>query len=188
MRVAFQRAAVGAASFCQWRRGPRLSGHLAADPGPAERRRPLFDRHDRRRLFLVGLGLGSRLGGRGSLRVSPRGALRAFAALDIGLGVFGSVSASFYYDVLTPLAVALRRALAGGRAASEGLLLPTALMGMSLPLLTGDVRVTAAARAHIGVLFGVNLLGAASSARSRRGGFLRPLGCAARCGSPPPAT
>ena len=177
MRVAFQRAAVGAAFFCSgaaalvyqvtWQR------ILALQSGVG-----LYSIAMIVAAFLVGLGLGSEVGGRGSLRVDPRGALLAFAALEIGLAVFGSLSASFYYDLLYLRAPWLY-AVPWRAAASHfaGLLLPTVLMGMSLPLLTrGMVRDTATASRTIGVLYAVNLAGAACGALLAPWWLLRTYG------------
>src|SRR5206468_12733241 len=86
--------------------------------------------------FMVGLGLGSHLGGVLSVRLPPRTALLAFATLELAIGFFGLASGRLYYDWLY-----LR---AGGLYATSwraailhfvSLALPTILMGMSLPLL-----------------------------------------------------
>ena len=57
--------------------------------------------------FMAGLGIGSHLGGRLSARLTPRRALRVFAALELGIGAFGAASPWLYYDWLYPLAVRL---------------------------------------------------------------------------------
>src|SRR6188768_431725 len=86
--------------------------------------------------FLAGLGVGSEMAGRLSARLSPRGALRAFAAVELAVGLFGLASSRIYYDWLY---VHLGWLYASpGRAAFlhlASLGLPTALMGMSLPFL-----------------------------------------------------
>ena len=41
--------------------------------------------------FMAGLGIGSQLGGRLSTRLDGRTALLAFAALEIGIGLFGAL-------------------------------------------------------------------------------------------------
>jgi hypothetical protein len=116
--------------------------------------------------FMAGLGAGSHLGGRLSLRTSPRAALVAFAALELAIGAFGAASCALYYDWLYPLGAGLYRSLP--RAVLLHLLAllpPTLLMGMSLPLLArAAVRDAAGASRVIGTLYGVNVLGAAAGA------------------------
>ena len=116
--------------------------------------------------FMVGLGLGSHLGGILSVRLSPRTALLVFASLELAIGLFGLASGRLYYDWLY-----LR---AGGLYATPwragilhfiSLALPTTLMGMSLPLLVrAMVRDTPHAARTIGLLYGVNVLGACAGA------------------------
>lgn len=116
--------------------------------------------------FMVGLGLGSHWGGRLSRRVDARGALRLFSAVELGLAAFALGSTTLYYDGLRQLA-------AGGFASPllapvlhlAGLLPPTTLMGMSLPLLArAVVRETEGAERRIGWLYGVNVVGASLGA------------------------
>ena len=116
--------------------------------------------------FMVGLGLGSHVGGVLSVRLPPRTALLAFAGLELAIGLFGLASGRLYYDWLY-----LR---AGGLYATPGraailhfvsLALPTILMGMSLPLLVrAMVRDTPHAARTVGLLYGVNVLGACAGA------------------------
>lgn len=116
--------------------------------------------------FMAGLGLGSWGGGVLSTRLDERKALRAFAWLELGVAAFGAVSVPFYYDGLylkgaslydSPVRVALLHFLS--------LLLPTALMGMSLPFLArASVTVRESASRTLGVLYGINVLGAATGA------------------------
>ena len=116
--------------------------------------------------FMVGLGLGSHLGGVLSVRLPPRTALLAFATLELAIGFFGLASGRLYYDWLY-----LR---AGGLYATPwraailhfvSLALPTILMGMSLPLLVrAMVRDTTHAARTVGLLYGVNVLGACAGA------------------------
>ena len=116
--------------------------------------------------FMAGLGLGSLLGGWMGDRYSRRASLGLFALCELGIGLFALASAWIYYDfayvqlgylVRTPLVLPL---------VHFGLLLvPTLLMGASLPLLSRAVvqRVEGAART-IGFLYGLNTLGAAAGA------------------------
>jgi hypothetical protein len=86
--------------------------------------------------FMLGLGAGSYEGGRLSERLSRRGAWRAFALVELAVGLCGAVSVWLYYDVLYVRAAWLYSPL--WRAALVHLAVlfpPTFLMGMSLPLL-----------------------------------------------------
>jgi len=116
--------------------------------------------------FMAGLGLGSHLGGVLSTRVSPRRALRVFALLELGVGLFAAISCRLYYDGFGSFASGLYATTAGAAVAHfAAFLLPTTLMGMSLPFLVrATVRETASASRVIGVLYGVNVLGAATGA------------------------
>jgi spermidine synthase len=116
--------------------------------------------------FMAGLGLGSHLGGVLSARVSPRRALRAFALLELGVGLFAAISCRLYYDGFGAFAAGLYATTAGAAVAHfAAFLLPTTLMGMSLPFLVrATVRETASAPRVIGALYGVNVLGASTGA------------------------
>jgi predicted membrane-bound spermidine synthase len=116
--------------------------------------------------FMAGLGLGSEAGGLLSARVSPRRALRLFGAIELAVGLFALASCRLYYDGLGALAHDLYRTTAGSAAAHfAALLVPTTLMGMSLPFLVrATVRETASAPRVIARLYGVNVLGAATGA------------------------
>ena len=116
--------------------------------------------------FMAGLGTGSHLGGRLSTRLGGRGALAAFAALELGISAFGAASTWLYYDWLYPRAVHLPSpSWPAGLLHFVALLPPTTLMGMSLPFLVRAVvtDVEGAGR-RIGWLYGVNVLGAAAGA------------------------
>ena len=116
--------------------------------------------------FMAGLGIGSQLGGVLSARVTPRVALRLFAALELAVGLFATVSCRLYYDGLGSWAAGLYRSTAGTAAAHfVAFLLPTTLMGMSLPFLVrAMVRASASAPRTIALLYGLNVLGAAAGA------------------------
>lgn len=116
--------------------------------------------------FMAGLGAGSHLGGALSLRLSPRRALATFALVEIGIGAFGAASCGLYYDLLYRRLPGLYASpLTAGVMHFATLALPTVLMGTSLPFLVramvGEVR---SAGRTIGVLYGINLLGAAAGA------------------------
>jgi spermidine synthase len=116
--------------------------------------------------FMAGLGLGSHLGGTWSVRVSPVAALRTFAVVEIAIGLFGAGSPWLYYDWLYARAGWLYTpAWRAGLLHLAGLLVPTTLMGMSLPFLVrGRVRDVPSAGRVIGALYAINLLGAAAGA------------------------
>ena len=116
--------------------------------------------------FLFGLGVGSHVGGVLSSRFSRSRALLVFVGLQLATGVFAALSCTVYYDILylkTPwLYTSLWRA---GIVHFSVLLVPTALMGMTLPFL---VRATVddadTASSTVGFLYGINTLGAAVGA------------------------
>jgi spermidine synthase len=120
--------------------------------------------------FMAGLGAGSHLGGRYSSRLTPRRALLTFALVELGIGAFGALSPWLYYDVLHRRAPWLYASpWTAGPMHFLALALPTLLMGTSLPFLVramvGEART---AGRTIGLLYGINLLGAAA------GAFLTP--------------
>lgn len=112
--------------------------------------------------FMAGLGAGSHLGGVLSARVSRGAALRTFAAIELGIAAFGAASSWIYYDWLYLRAGWLYSP--AWRAALMHLasfLVPTVLMGMSLPFLVrAMVADVAGAGRTIGFLYGINMLGA----------------------------
>jgi spermidine synthase len=128
--------------------------------------------------FLAGLGLGSLAGGALSARLTPRSALIAFAAVEGGVGVFGAASGWLYYDVLYEHGAALyARLWRAGLLHFFALLVPTALMGMSLPLLVrATVRAPEAAGRIIGLLYGLNVAGASLGALATPWVLVRLLG------------
>jgi spermidine synthase len=116
--------------------------------------------------FMAGLGIGSELGGLLSSRLRPLAALRGFALLELGVGLFAALSCRLYHEGLGRYADALYASTAGSALAHFlAFLLPTTLMGMSLPFLVrATVRESASAARVIGALYGVNVLGAATGA------------------------
>jgi hypothetical protein len=112
--------------------------------------------------FLTGLGVGSILGARFADRLTPRGALYGFAIAESGVGLFALGSKLFLYDWLASgLAGVVDHPVAIFALSFAGLVLPTTLMGLSLPLLSRAVATTRAAiAARIGALYGWNTLGA----------------------------
>jgi spermidine synthase len=129
--------------------------------------------------FMAGLGIGSHLGGLWSSRLSPRRAVKAFALVELGVAAFAGVSVWIYYHGLYrqmpwlyehgPAVTFLVHLLS--------LILPTTLMGMSLPLLVrGLVLGTDEAPRTIGFLYAANALGASIGAFATPWLLLRFLG------------
>ncbi|WP_439596863.1 fused MFS/spermidine synthase [Falsiroseomonas sp.] len=112
--------------------------------------------------FLAGLGFGSILGAKLADRLSPFHALLGFAAAEAGVAVFALVSKLFLYDFLaTDLAGIVDSPVAIFALCFAGLVLPTTLMGASLPLLARAVAENLETVAErIGSLYGLNTLGA----------------------------
>lgn len=109
--------------------------------------------------FMLGLGLGSLLGGWLSARRGVR-RLAAFGVMELGIGAFGLVS--------LPAIAAVGAGTAGAGALGAGLyafllvLLPTVLMGATLPLLTAYlVERSGNVGRSVGTLYFVNTLGSA---------------------------
>jgi len=116
--------------------------------------------------FMGGLGVGNLAGGHVADRTSARMSLVLFASAELAIAVFGLFSASLYYDFLYQQLghFDIAPPVMGG-VLFISLLWPTFFMGASLPLLARTLtqRVDRAASV-IGVLYGVNTLGAAAGA------------------------
>src|SRR5574341_1312711 len=114
--------------------------------------------------FLGGLGVGSLLGGSIADRLSGRQRVRVFALCNVGIAIFAIISRFFFYELLfkqlnslseDPTILLL--------IAFISLLVPTVLMGLSLPLLSrAVVRNVDTAPSLISQLYGLNTLGAAA--------------------------
>ncbi|MCB9831698.1 MAG: fused MFS/spermidine synthase [Planctomycetes bacterium] len=111
--------------------------------------------------FMLGLGLGSLLGGRLSVD-RRRDRLRLFALVETGIGVFGLLSLPLFARVgaatlaAPPLVTAL--------ITFALLLLPTLLMGSTLPLLTAYlVDRSGNVGRSVGSLYFVNTIGSAAA-------------------------
>ena len=116
--------------------------------------------------FMAGLGVGSLVGGRYADRFGRRTSVLAFAACEVLIGAFALISPWLYYDVAyVRLDFLVRYPLALPTVHLGLLLVPTFLMGASLPLLSrGLVAGTSGAARVIGVLDGLNTAGAALGA------------------------
>jgi spermidine synthase len=118
--------------------------------------------------FMAGLGCGSLGGGYVADRLSRFAALLAFAIAEAAIAAFGLGSKTLFYDVLYgQFADLAARPLMAAPLLFAVLLVPTSLMGASLPLLARamTVGVDTAART-VGWLYGINTLGAAAGALS----------------------
>ena len=116
--------------------------------------------------FLLGLGIGSLLGGLSADRLSRRSALMAFTLCEVGIALFAVMSPWLYHDVVyrefLPLAASRGAMFA---VVFAGLLWPTFLMGCSLPFLSKAIVSRIAGSAElIGRLYGLNTMGAAVGA------------------------
>jgi len=112
--------------------------------------------------FLAGLGLGSIIGAKQADRLSPRRALFGFALCEAGVALCALVSKPFLYDWLAlSMAGRVDSPIAIFALCFAGLVLPTTLMGASLPLLCRAVATSLETVAErVGMLYGLNTLGA----------------------------
>jgi predicted membrane-bound spermidine synthase len=112
--------------------------------------------------FLLGLGLGSVAGGWVSKRPGCRH-LRWFAAAEFSIAAFGAVSVPFYHSVGS---ATLGMSALGTAAVTFALvLIPTMLMGATLPLLvTYAVARSGSVGWSVGTLYFVNTAGSAAAA------------------------
>lgn len=112
--------------------------------------------------FLLGLGLGSLASGAFADRLSMRHALIGFVLCEIGIGVFALGSRAFLYDFVVQVIGPLVPNRWGIFAVCfAGILIPTMLMGASLPLLAkAAISSLEDAALRIGWLYGLNTLGA----------------------------
>ncbi|MBM3554027.1 MAG: spermidine synthase [Alphaproteobacteria bacterium] len=112
--------------------------------------------------FLLGIGLGSLVAGLWADRLARRSALIAFALCEIAIGAYATATPWLFHDVMFGRFVLLAESrLIAFALAFAGLVLPTFLMGLSLPLLSRAVvtAIEEAAR-DIAQLYFVNTLGA----------------------------
>src|SRR4030095_1878555 len=111
--------------------------------------------------FMLGLGLGSLAGG--AVSKSPkRPVLLLFAFVEMGIGAYGAISLPLFHAVgaLTLHMSALATALV----TFSLVLLPTLLMGATLPLLVAHlVRQSGKVGKSVGMLYFVNTLGSAAA-------------------------
>ena len=111
--------------------------------------------------FLAGLGLGNLLGGVLADRLGPRRSILAFAASNAGIGLFAWASIWLFYDVYRSSVSVVDGTLSAFAFHFALLLVPTTLMGLSLPLLArGLVGRVADAAPTVGRLYSLNTIGA----------------------------
>jgi spermidine synthase len=115
--------------------------------------------------FLAGLGLGNLVGGWLADRLGGRTALVAFSAANLVIGLFALASIWLFYDVYEAQAEQLASPITKFGFNALLVLVPTTLMGLSLPLVArGVVSRIDEAGSLVGRLYSVNTLGAASGA------------------------
>src|SRR6185503_7408255 len=115
--------------------------------------------------FMAGLGLGNLVGGTLADRLGARRSILAFALANFGIGLFGWASIAIFYDGYRAFAANVQSLPAAFAFHFVLLVVPTTLMGLSLPLLTrGVVRTIAEAAPVVSRLYAANTLGAAVGA------------------------
>jgi len=116
--------------------------------------------------FMAGLGIGSLAGGRLADALSFRWQIGLFSLLELTIGAFALMSTWLYYDVLYIQHMALASSpVILAIVLFCSLLLPTACMGMSFPLISKALTPTIElAGRRIGALYSLNTLGAAIGA------------------------
>lgn len=125
-------------------------------------------------VFMLGLGLGSLLGGKLST-VPSLPLLRAFGLIELGIGLFGAVSLPVFHRAATVTAGA--SILATAAITFALLFIPTLLMGGTLPLLVKHLtRHTGNVGESVGLLYAVNTLGSASACFAAALLIMRSLG------------
>jgi spermidine synthase len=125
-------------------------------------------------VFMLGLGLGSLAGGWLSSRPGIR-LLMAFGLIELSVGAFGAVSLAIFHGIGARTAGA--STLATGCIAFALLMIPTLLMGSTLPLLVEHfVRRTGNVGESVGTLYSVNTLGSGVACLAAAYLLMRQLG------------
>lgn len=111
--------------------------------------------------YLLGLGLGNFISSNLSDRLSNRQCVQIYGCCNLAIAVFALCSRFLFYDLLfLKLRYLAQSPVVMLTIVLFSLLIPTTLMGLSLPLLSKAVsRSVENAASHIGWLYGVNTLG-----------------------------
>jgi predicted membrane-bound spermidine synthase len=124
--------------------------------------------------FMLGLGLGSLAGGVLS-KAYPQAAVVLFAASEVGIAIFGYFSLDLF-DVVAGWTVGIGY-VATGIVAFLLVVIPTTLMGATLPLLVAHgATLSGNVGRSVGTLYFANTLGAAAGAYFAATVLLRELG------------
>jgi spermidine synthase len=125
-------------------------------------------------VFMLGLGMGSLAGGWLSSRPGIR-LLLAFGLIEFSVGTFGAASLWIFHRIGALTAGA--STLTSGLIAFALLLIPTMLMGSTLPLLVEHfVRRTGNVGESVGLLYSVNTLGSGAACLAAAFLLMRVLG------------
>ncbi|WP_144876450.1 fused MFS/spermidine synthase, partial [Hyella patelloides] len=111
--------------------------------------------------YLLGLGLGNLLSSRISDHLNNRQCVRIYGYCNLGIAIFAISSRFLFYDLLfLRLQYLAQSPVVMLGIVFVSLLIPTTMMGLSLPLLSKAVSRTAEnAASRIGWLYGINTLG-----------------------------
>jgi spermidine synthase len=111
--------------------------------------------------YLLGLGLGNLIGGSTSDRISDRQCILVYGLCNLGIATFAIASRFIFYDLLFLKLQYLAQSLTVMLAiVFLSLLIPTVLMGISLPILSKAINRSAEKAASlISWLYGLNTLG-----------------------------
>jgi predicted membrane-bound spermidine synthase len=124
--------------------------------------------------FLAGLGIGSLLGGRVSTRHSAT-LLRTFALIELSIGTYGLVSVRLF-RWLAGFAAGMSP-IASGSLTFILVLIPTVMMGFTLPLLVAyGVRQNRNVGSSVGQLYFVNTAGSALASLAAAAFMMGALG------------
>jgi predicted membrane-bound spermidine synthase len=129
--------------------------------------------------FMLGMGLGSFVGGQLADRLARSRLLAVFAACETGIALYALASVALYRDLLADVVAMPLGPPAMLLVAALALLPPTFCMGLTLPVLARSVTLTVhAAPRRIGALYGWNTVGAALGAWLGSAFLIRRLGYA----------
>jgi spermidine synthase len=125
-------------------------------------------------VFMLGLGLGSLAGGKLSAHPGMR-LLAAFGCIELCVGAFGAASLPIFHRVASFTAGSSLTVT--GIVAFALLLVPTLLMGSTLPLLSEHfVRSTGNVGESVGILYAVNTFGSGVACLAAAGFVMRMFG------------